>query len=137
MLQYVAGVRTAAFVTVYAQIYILVFFMFSIFVVPKDVVKTAVVARKDTPSCSQHVSFSQFLVNSPKLKNVYLRCDRLDRTDDFDAFELLGQHIRKKVQTGHHHIRALCARYQVLIYCNCVMSNRHLTEPTVRKKAAT
>jgi len=100
MLQYVAGVRTAAFVTVYAQIYILVFFMFSIFVVPKDVVKTAVVARKDTPSCSQHVSFSQFFVNSPKLKNVYLRCDRLDRTDDFDAFELLGQHIRKESTDG-------------------------------------
>jgi len=33
---------------------------------------------------------------SPKLKNVYLRRDQLDRTDDFDVFELLGQHIRKE-----------------------------------------
>ena len=43
----------------------------------------------------------------------------------------------KKLQMGHHPIQALCAQYQVLIYCNCVTSNRHLTEPTVRKKAAT
>ena len=55
-----------------------------------------VVARKDTPSCSQHVSFSPFLVDPPKLKNVYLRRDRLDRTDDFDVFELFGQHTRKE-----------------------------------------
>jgi len=59
-----------------------------------------VVARKDTPSCSQHASFSQFLVDSPKLKNVYLRRDQLDRTDDFDVFELLGQHIRKESTDG-------------------------------------
>jgi len=59
-----------------------------------------VVARKDTPSCSQHVSFSPFLVDSPKLKNVYLLRDRLDRTDDFYAFELLGQHIRKETTDG-------------------------------------
>ena len=51
-------------------------------------------ARKDAPSCSQHVSFSPFLVYSPKLKNVYLW---RDRTDDFDVFELLGQHIRQEV----------------------------------------
>jgi len=37
LLCYVAGVRTAAFVTVYAQISFLGFFMFSFFVVPKDV----------------------------------------------------------------------------------------------------
>jgi len=43
----------------------------------------------------------------------------------------------KKLQTGHHPIRALCTQYQVLIYCNCVTSHRHLTEPTLRKKAAT
>ena len=55
-----------------------------------------VVARKDTPSCSQHVSFSPFIVDSPKLKNVYLRRDRLDRTDDFDVFELFGQHTRRE-----------------------------------------
>jgi len=58
--------------------------------------QTIVVARKDTPSCSQHVAFRPFLVDSPKLKNVYLRRERLDRTDDFDVFELLGQHIRKE-----------------------------------------
>jgi len=46
MLQYVAGVRTAAFVTVYAQIYFLVFLMFSIFVVPKDILKTASVDKR-------------------------------------------------------------------------------------------
>jgi len=34
VLCYVAGVRTAAFVTVYAQISFLGFFMFSFFVVP-------------------------------------------------------------------------------------------------------
>ena len=51
-------------------------------------------ARKDAPSCSQHVSFSPFLVYSPKLKNVYLW---RDRTDDFDVFELLGQHIRQAI----------------------------------------
>ena len=55
-----------------------------------------VVARKDTPSCSQHVSFSPFLVDPPKLKSVYLRRDRLDRTDDFDVFELFGQHTRNE-----------------------------------------
>jgi len=37
LLRYVACVRTAAFVTVYAQISYLVFLMFSFFVVPKDV----------------------------------------------------------------------------------------------------
>jgi len=37
LLCYVAGVRTATFVTVYAQIFFLVFVMFSFFVVPKDV----------------------------------------------------------------------------------------------------
>jgi len=37
LLCYVAGVRTAAFATVYAQISFLGFFMFSFFVVPKDV----------------------------------------------------------------------------------------------------
>ena len=61
---------------------------------------SSVVARKDTPSCSQHASFSPFLVDSPKLKNVYLLRDWLDRTDDFDAFELLGQHIRKETTDG-------------------------------------
>ena len=45
----------------------------------------------------QHVSF---LVDSPKLKNVCLLRDRLDHTDDFDAFELLGQHIRKESTDG-------------------------------------
>jgi len=53
------------------------------------------VTRKDTPSCSQHVSFSPFLVDPPKLKNVYLRRDGLDHTDDFGVFELLDQDIRK------------------------------------------
>jgi len=61
---------------------------------------TTVVARKDTPSCSQHVSFSPFLVDFPKLKNVYLMRDRLDRIDDFDVFEPLGQHIRKEITDG-------------------------------------
>jgi len=42
----VAGVRTAAFVTVYAQISFLVFFIFSIFVVPKDVSKTVSVDKR-------------------------------------------------------------------------------------------
>jgi len=41
LLCYVAGVRTAAFVTVYARISYLGSFMFSFFVVPKDVLKTA------------------------------------------------------------------------------------------------
>jgi len=49
----------------------------------------------------------------------------------------LDSKYEKKVQTGHHPIRALCAQYQVLIYCNFVASNRHLTEPTLRKKTAT
>ena len=40
---------------------------------------------------------ARFIVDSPKLKNVYLRRDRLDRTDDFDVFELLGQHMRKEI----------------------------------------
>ena len=40
---------------------------------------------------------ARFIVDSPKLKNMYLRRDRLDRTDDFDVFELLGQHIRKEI----------------------------------------
>jgi len=35
LLCYVAGVGTAAFVTIYAQISFLVFFMFSFFIVPK------------------------------------------------------------------------------------------------------
>jgi len=42
----VAGVRTAAFVAVYAQIYFLGSFMFSFFVVPKDVLKTASVDKR-------------------------------------------------------------------------------------------
>jgi len=41
LLCYVAVVRTAAFVTVYVQIYLIVFFIFSFFIVPKDVLKTA------------------------------------------------------------------------------------------------
>jgi len=44
LLCYVAGVRTAVFVTVYAQISC--FFMFSFFVVPKDVIKTASVDKR-------------------------------------------------------------------------------------------
>jgi len=50
----------------------------------------------------------------------------------------LASIYENKLQTGHHPIRALWAQaqYQVLIYCNCVASNRHLTKPTVRKKAA-
>jgi len=40
LLCYVAGVRTAAFVAVYAHISFLGSFMFSFFVVPKDVLKT-------------------------------------------------------------------------------------------------
>jgi len=46
LLCYVAGVRTAAFVTVYAQISFLVFFMFSFLVVPKDVLKTENVDKR-------------------------------------------------------------------------------------------
>ena len=46
LLCYVAGVRTAAFVTVYAQISYLGSFMFSFFVVPKDVSKTASVDKR-------------------------------------------------------------------------------------------
>ena len=46
LLCYVAGVRTAAFVTVYAQIAFLVFFMYSFFIVPKDVLKTACVDER-------------------------------------------------------------------------------------------
>ena len=45
-LYYVAGVRTAAFVTVYSQISFLVSFMFSFLVVPKDVSKTASVDKR-------------------------------------------------------------------------------------------
>jgi len=43
---YVAGVRTAAFVTVYAQISFIGSFMFSFFVVPKGVLKSASVNRR-------------------------------------------------------------------------------------------
>jgi len=46
LLCYVAGVRTAAFVSVYAQISFLVFFMFSFCVVPKDVLKVASVDKR-------------------------------------------------------------------------------------------
>jgi len=46
LLCYVAVVRTAAFVTDYAQISFLVFFMFSFCVVPKDVLKTASVDKR-------------------------------------------------------------------------------------------
>jgi len=46
LLCYAAGVRTAAFVTVYAQISLLVLFMFSFFVVPKDVFKTVSVDKR-------------------------------------------------------------------------------------------
>jgi len=46
LLCYAAGVRTAAFVAVYAQISFLVFFMFSFFVVLKDVLKTASVDER-------------------------------------------------------------------------------------------
>jgi len=42
----VAGVRTAAFVAVYAQISFLGYFMFSFFVVPKEVLKTASVDKR-------------------------------------------------------------------------------------------
>jgi len=44
LLNYVAGVRTAAFLTVYAQISC--FFMFSFSFVPKDVSKTASVNQR-------------------------------------------------------------------------------------------
>jgi len=40
-LDYLAGVRTAAFATVYAQIYFLGSFMFSFFVILKHIFKTA------------------------------------------------------------------------------------------------
>jgi len=43
---YVTGVRTAGFVTVYAQISVLVFFMFSFRGVPKDVLNTASVDKR-------------------------------------------------------------------------------------------
>jgi len=46
LLSYVAGVKTAVFVTVYAQISFLGTFMFSILVVPKDVLKTACVDKR-------------------------------------------------------------------------------------------
>ena len=46
---------------------------------------------------------ARFIVDSPKLKNMYLRRDRLDRTDDFDVFELLGQHIRKGTDGSSPH----------------------------------
>jgi len=46
LLCYVASVRTAAFVTVYAQISYLGSFMFLFFVVPKDVLKTASVDER-------------------------------------------------------------------------------------------
>jgi len=48
---YVAGVRTAAFVTVYAQISFLGTFMFSFFVVPKDVLKLQVLIKGRTLTC--------------------------------------------------------------------------------------
>ena len=46
LLCYVASVRTADFVTAYAQISCLGSFMFSFCVVPKDVLKTASVDKK-------------------------------------------------------------------------------------------
>jgi len=46
LLCYFAGVKTAAFVTVYAQISFLGSFMFSFFVVTKDVLKTASVDKR-------------------------------------------------------------------------------------------
>jgi len=50
LLCYVAGVRTAAFVTVYAQISFLAFFIFSFFVVLKDV-KLRVLIKGKTSTC--------------------------------------------------------------------------------------
>jgi len=46
LLCYVVGVRTAAFVTVSAQISFLGHLRFSFFVVPKDVLKTASVDKR-------------------------------------------------------------------------------------------
>ena len=54
LLCYVAGVGTAAFVTVYAQIYFLVFLMFSFFVVPKlqtTLQKLRVLMKGRTSTC--------------------------------------------------------------------------------------
>jgi len=54
-----------------------------------------VVAKFGTPSCSQHVSFSPFLVNSPETSLMRFPTSRLDRRNDFDVFALLSSHIRK------------------------------------------
>ena len=56
----------------------------------------SVVARKDIPSCSQHVVFSPFLVDPPKASDVHFRRGRIDRTDDLAVFDLLSRHIRKE-----------------------------------------
>ena len=55
-----------------------------------------VVAKIGTPSCSQHVSFSPFLVNSPETSRMRFPTSRLDRTNDFDVFALLSSHVRKE-----------------------------------------
>jgi len=49
LLCYVTGVRTATFVTVYAQIYFLVFFHAS--VLPKDISKLRVLIKGRTSTC--------------------------------------------------------------------------------------
>jgi len=57
---------------------------------------SVVVAKLGTPSCSQHVSFSPFLVNSPETSFTRFPTSRLDRTNDLDVFALLSSHIRKE-----------------------------------------
>jgi len=57
---------------------------------------TVVVARNDIPTCSQPSPFRPFFLNPPKLRNVYIRQNRLDRTDDLDVFELFSQHLRER-----------------------------------------
>jgi len=56
LLWYVAGVRTAAFVTVYAQISFLGFYMSSFFIVPKNVLKTASVIKVERLHARVHGS---------------------------------------------------------------------------------
>ena len=55
-----------------------------------------VVAKIEAPSCSQHVSFSPFYVNSPETSLMRFSTSRLDRTRDLDVFALLSSHIRKE-----------------------------------------
>ena len=55
-----------------------------------------VVTQNERPSCSQHVKYTPFLVNSELTNGVRLLPLSVRRTNDMDVFTFLSDHIRKE-----------------------------------------